>query len=153
MGHYIFVVAGSSIGNESGRTTLIRCAERGVWPLNTRTSHQCALTAGDKILFYVARKGDSERGYIIAKGQLRSGRIMSARVDEMPAWLGFRPTKQYDVPLVNVFFLEKPIHFRRLVSRLSFVKNKEKWGTSLQGGIRRIGSADYDEILRGPSGS
>ena len=148
MAEYIFVVGGSGKNVETGRSILSRRLSEGVWPLNSRTSHQLDLAANDRVLFYVAQKGDSERGHIIAKGQIAGGRVRSRRIDSTPSWLGFAPRSLFDVLIADIAFLEHSIPLKPLVQRLAFVKNKKRWGTALQGGVRRIELVDYNIILR-----
>ena len=150
MAKYIFVLVGTQYGLESARSILRQRAARGTWPLHGRTSNQARLQRGDEVLFYAAGKGDPDRGHIIATGRLASGRVLASTTEATPrSWVGLRQAPQYEVRLEEVSLLQKPVDLRVLVHQLSFVANKDRWGTALQGGIRSIPDRDYVAILRG----
>jgi|ERR1041385_486108 predicted RNA-binding protein len=152
MSKYIFVVKGekpSSRGDRrSARSVLEARFKLGIWPLNLRTPHQQELNAGDEVLFYVAGSGDPDRYHFIARAEVSGPRVRSARRwHELPAWLGTQGPPLYDVPLRSMIRLAQPISIKPLIRQLSFICNKTRWGTSLQGGVRRISNEEFTLIL------
>ena len=155
MATYIFSLRGErEKGNPDKKWARAVLRERlaaGVWPLNKLTPHQRYLAAGDQVLFYVAGGQDPDKYHIIAGAEIAGGRIESVKNnDSLPAWIGSK-TISYGVPLKKAHWLKEPISLRSLVPRLSFIQNKEKWGTALQGGITRIPAEDYGKIMESQS--
>jgi len=83
----------------------------------------------------------------LAIAEIAGSRAASDRRDDgIPAWIG-RSKPLYDVPLRKAKWFEEAISLRALVQSLSFIQNKEGWGTALQGGITRIPAEDFAKIV------
>lgn len=149
---YLFVVSGER-DSASGRRTLAReLLQRrlavGRWPLNARTPHQRDLVPGDEIVFYVAG-ADPERSCFVATGVVTGPRVESERCNDRGAsWIGLARHRLFDVPVSLKTLFAKPLEVAPLIPSLAFVKNKERWGTYFQGGVRRIPRADFERIIR-----
>jgi hypothetical protein len=149
---YLFVVNGerdSMSGHRSpARDVLQRRLADGRWPLNARTPHQRDLAAGDEIVFYVAG-ADPEQSCFVGTGVVTGSRVQSDRTgSNVPSWIGLAESKLFDVPVRLGAFFADPLQAAPLISSLGFVKNKERWGTYFQGGVRRIPRDDFEQIIR-----
>ena len=100
------------------------------WSLYKRTSNRLNIRKGDKILFYLARY---PRRKFVANGVLSSN--VKEEVDE------------FSVGLYKIRLWKIQVPIRPLISSLKFIKDKEKWGRYMQGGIIRISDRDYDFIM------
>jgi hypothetical protein len=56
---------------------------------------------------------------------------------------------EYGIQLTDTDLWDKPKSLSSLVHQLSFIENKEHWGTYFQGGIRDISEQDFRAILEG----
>ena len=147
----MFVLTGSESSPDaprlSAREVLLTRAREGRWPLNLRTPHQRDLKSGDRIVFYVSGSRESDRTAFIGTAEVLGSRLATDRTDpKLPARFLARAVL-YDVPIGNLRLVSEAVSARPLVGRLEFVKNKEKWGTYFQGGVRRIPQSDFDLIV------
>src|SRR5690606_28275571 len=142
MDYYIFTLKPPP-GSES-RAILEARFEDGLWPLNLSTPHQKDLKEGDRILFYVAGSSDPHGYHIVAQGEVAGTRRKSSRKGgDLPDWLGVS-SNLYDVPVRGLKWFYPPVDVKPIVLSLAFIKNKERWGTYFQGGVRRIPEADFN---------
>ena len=44
---------------------------------------------------------------------------------------------------------EEPVSIKKIMKKLTFISNPAKYGTALNGGVRRISEKDYKVILQG----
>ena len=44
---------------------------------------------------------------------------------------------------------EEPVSIKKIMEKLTFITNPAKYGTALNGGVRRISEKDYKVILKG----
>ena len=114
----------------------------GLWGIGNRTANRTSLEAGDKVVFYLTSPAmafagtatisstylsDEERDKLISEDVFLSTKF-GARFHEIDQW-------------------KEPRRIKPLLQHLDFIRNKQKWGTHLQGGIIRISEADYDQII------
>lgn len=147
--HYMFVVSGKG-GKQFARDIVSKRFAEGLWPLNARTPHRSDLAPGDQVLVYAAAgaHSDPDRGCFIAVAEIRAALIESARqIEPVASWIGLRGKPLFDVPLARTTFLSMPLHAQPIVRRLSFVRNKEQWGTYFQGGVRKVPASDFELVL------
>ena len=100
------------------------------WPIYSRTTNRNRIKKGDRILFYLA---GPHRKKIIASSHLGSqirkeGDDFAVALEKIDAW-------------------KKHVPIQPLVGTLEFIKNKEKWGTHMQGGVVYISDKDHDLIV------
>ncbi|MBA7558038.1 hypothetical protein ES705_50827 [subsurface metagenome] len=55
----------------------------------------------------------------------------------------------FRISLDPIYILEKPLKFKKLVGKLEFIKNKDRWNMYLFGvqGIRKLSKNDYNTII------
>lgn len=100
------------------------------WPIYKRTNHRRKIRKGDKILFYLA---GSHRRKIVADGILGSNLKING--------------EEFLIDISKIKLWKRQILLKPLVESLEFVKNKEKWGVFMQGGIVRITDRDFETLL------
>ena len=121
--------------------------EQRFWGLGEKTPNRKSVSRGDKLVFYA---GGGESQVLMGTATLTSDPYVPSaeRLTQVP--LG-EPDKNpdYGVDLDDVELWAVPKPMRDLVPHLSFIQNKDFWGTYLQGGIRSISPADYVVITEG----
>ena len=103
------------------------------WSIGRRTPNKNMLSRGDKILFY--QGGQEDGGKIIASAELASSLECSENSDSF-------------VKLWNFEVWKEPADMKKLIDKLSFIKNKRHWGVYLQGGVVKIARMDYNLITK-----
>jgi hypothetical protein len=107
------------------------------WPIGRRTVYRNLLSKGDRVLLY---QGGEQGKKIVGSADLNSGLIG-------------KPDGICDGVLIsNLDLWKEPVDIKKVVSKLSFVRNPERWGFYFKGGVVRISERDYKEILRRHSG-
>ena len=59
---------------------------------------------------------------------------------------GSEQTFPYRVKLKPIIMFEKPVNFKELVPKLSFIKNKQRWSGALRRAMVEIPEKDYNLI-------
>ena len=99
------------------------------WPIHKRTNHRKKLRKGDKVLIYLA---GPHRQKIVANVVLDSN--ITENGDEL------------SIGISNVNLWKNQILLKPHVESLEFIKNKSKWGVSMQGGVVRITDNDFKTL-------
>ena len=148
MNYWIFVANWWKLANGSwvdSRKNVRARAEVKLWGLGEKTPNRKGLAQGDKVVFYA---GGGESQVFMGTATLTSGsRPLDSRDKQLLA--DTDATAEYVVDLDEVELWAVPKPARGLVPHLSFIQNKEYWGTYLQGGVRSISPADYVVIAEG----
>ncbi len=122
-------------------------AEQRFWGLGEKTPNRKSVSRGDKLVFYA---GGGESQVLMGTATLASDPYVPSaeRLTQVP--LG-EPDKNpdYGVDLDDVELWAMPKPMRELVPHLSFIENKQFWGTYLQGGVRSVTADDYAIITKG----
>lgn len=110
------------------------------------------VNVGDKCLIYIKQRreeGKNEEPVVIGEYQITSEvYVENTRVFDNPKQI--RPQELFPLrmKLKHVGRLGKPVPFKPIVPKLSFIANQKKWGSSLQGrGIINIPKKDYLTIV------
>jgi len=94
------------------------------------------MKAGDKVLFYsskLTQDGEEKYQYFTAVGEIADNRIV-----QVSAGNGFKPFRR------RAFFKRcRNISILPLISELSFIKNKTKWGMPFRFGTLEIPERDF----------
>ena len=124
--------------------------ERNVWGVGERFKSAIQkVKPGDKLIFYVMQTRKNKdiipsriTGIFeaISKPYRDSTKIFKP--------YGSEQTFSYRVKLKPIKILEKPITFKELVPKLSFIKNKQKWTGSLRRAMIEIPEKDYKTITQ-----
>lgn len=91
----------------------------------------------DKILIYIIRLSEIRALYEVVSTFVDSKRLFSGRI------------YPYRVELKLIKKFEEKVNFKDIISKLDFIKNKQKWHGYLFGirGIRKLSLKDFNTIL------
>lgn len=150
MNYWIFVATYWELSDGSwldSRDIVRTRAEQRFWGLGEKTPNRKSVSRGDKLVFYA---GGGESQVLMGTATLASDPYVPSaeRLTQIP--LG-EPDKNpdYGVDLDDVELWAVPKPMRELVPHLSFIENKQFWGTYLQGGVRSVTADDYAIITKG----
>lgn len=143
---YIFVV-GDSLGindkNVSSDYIATYRLEKRAWPLYRHTRNRAAIKTGDEVIIYLAGRMHGSQSFIASAviddicNDVSSCRDNEKLLSEPPyQCLKLRKIKYYHYVSVRPF-----------LDKLSFVKDKSRWGMYFQGGTRKISKHDRDLIF------
>ncbi len=119
-----------------------------VWGLNKNTRFNSSISAGDRLLFYVA-------GNLVGHGCIVAQAYVKGIIPFEETFVKdyYDESKHYsDTPskllkLEKVKYFDKPFNMRDNLAKLSFFKgNWEKWGCYMQGGVKRLNESDYNVV-------
>jgi len=99
------------------------------WPIHKRTNHRKKLRKGDKVLIYLA---GPHRQKIVANA------VLGSDVTENG--------EEFSIVLSKINLWKNQILLKPLVNSLEFIKNKSKWGVSMQGGVVKITDNDFKTL-------
>ena len=132
--HWIFVITEyTDYWRVSFDKILERMKTSKAYPLGYRTPNRTRIVSGDKVIFY--RSGEEGRKF-----------IGSAEVSSVT-----RNSDQYIFGYVHfskIRFWQEPIDLYDILQELSFIKNRRRWQSYFQGGIRKLPEKDYERIFR-----
>jgi len=103
------------------------------WPIGKKTVHRKELCKGDKVLFY---QGGEQGRKIVGTCDLCSG-----LVEDRDGMFDY-------VKVENFEFWKEPVDIKRVLRKLSFVKDPKRWGFNFKGGVVKISEKDYRKILK-----
>ena len=102
------------------------------WPIHLGTNFQKSLKIEDKIVFYQAGKdGQKFLGTATVRSEVKPNR------DKIDYYI--------DIDNINVW--KKQPSIRDIISKLSFILNKNHWGVYFQGGVVKMDEESYSVIL------
>tara|TARA_B110000908_G_scaffold171809_1_gene235993 strand:+ start:2173 stop:2640 length:468 start_codon:yes stop_codon:yes gene_type:complete len=143
---YIFVVTDTEYfsGLKCGAMEVYETrAAKKMWPLYDRTRFRTLVKSGDLCLFYIAGSKINAQS-VVSSAVVTSNVAWTRRfgVVDSESVLTDQPSSVLNLEKINTF--SSPVKVRSVLDDLSFIpKNREKWGTSFQGGVRQISHADY----------
>ena len=124
--------------------------ERNVWGVGERFKGAIQkVKPGDKLIFYVMqtkKNKDTIPSRITGIFEAISEPYRDSTKIFKP--YGSEQTFSYRVKLKPIKTLEKPITFKELVPKLSFIKNKQRWSGALRRAMIEIPEKDYKTITQ-----
>jgi len=102
------------------------------YPLGCRTPNRTRIASGDKVVFY--QSGEDGRKFI--------GSAAISTVAKNPDQFIFGY-----VHFSKIRIWQEPVDIYSILDELSFIKNKRRWQSYFQGGIRKIPRKDCERIL------
>lgn len=97
---------------------------------------------GDKIIYYVTKKSKFVAAVeVVGEYYFSEQRIWD---DPFELW----PHRVKTAPLVYVNSSDDGIYIKDIWDNLSFIKNKVKWGSQVQGSFRNLNEHDYNHIYK-----
>ncbi|MGB1262816.1 MAG: hypothetical protein ACPG52_07910 [Cognaticolwellia sp.] len=115
---------------------------QGKWPIYSGTSFKDKLSVGDKCLIYVGGYRDKCR-HIVASATIDKFENDNTLIDGDDI-LTKVPLKI--LTFKDIEFYLKPVNIKLFIDELSFISNKQYWGTSLQGGCKIMSETDFNLI-------
>ncbi|MFW9889122.1 MAG: hypothetical protein ACFFER_13130 [Candidatus Thorarchaeota archaeon] len=146
MNYWIFTVTNQKIDNKifSARDIYIQRMNDEFWGLGEKTPNRIKIQAQDKIIYYV---GIPERVFAgTATAASPNFKLSAQEIDKYSHNTPVFKT-EYGIKLTDLDIWEVPKFVPDLVDALSFIENKEYWGSYFQGGVRGITKHDYEVIL------
>lgn len=142
MNYYIFIVADVT---KYGKTRLAGetysfLMSKNAWGFGKNTAHRTKIKTGDRVVFYQAG-GNGQKFLGIAI--LASGAYKDPSSKNL-----FLDPETFKIDLKNILIYDNPKPVVFLIDKLSFIKNKNFWGTYFQGGCRKISKEDFERILK-----
>ena len=96
---------------------------------------------GDRVIVYVSKKSVFMAAVEISDKYFYSEkRIWSDQYDLWPHRIHTKPIRYID----NI---KKGVYIKEIWDNLSFIKNKHKWGSQVQGSFRKLSESDFNVIL------
>lgn len=147
MKNWIFVVTNQKVGEEwvLAREIYETRLSDSFWGLSERTPNRRNLEGGDRVVFYVGHPECVFAG----TATLASGSYALTEEDREAFSHGrelFRTN--HGVRLADIENWPDPIPAKELVPALTFIENRQFWGTYFQGGVRGISDDDLVTIVR-----
>ena len=124
--------------------------EKNVWGVGERFKSAIQrVKPGDKLIFYVMQ---TKKNKDIIPSRI-TGIFEAVSEPYKDSTKIFKPygteqTFPYRVKLKPIKIFEKPINFKNLVLKLSFIKNKQRWTGSLRRVMIEISEKDYKTITQ-----
>jgi len=130
--HWIFVITEYSDYHRGNLDYILKKVDsEKTWPIGMKTNYKLRLNGGDKIVFYVSGQNNLK---FIASATLLSGFI---KIDKLYGYVNLD-----EIEIFNEF-----VYIKKLLKKLTFIKNPKYWGLYLQNGIVKISKKDYSLIL------
>ena len=122
--------------------------EKNVWGVGERFKNTIQkVKPGDKLIFYVMQ---TKKNKDIIPSRITGIFEALSEPYRDPTKIfkpyGSEQTFPYRVKLKPIKILEKPINFKNLVPKLSFIKNKQRWSGALRRAMIEIPEKDYQTI-------
>ncbi|HIE15134.1 TPA: EVE domain-containing protein [Candidatus Bathyarchaeota archaeon] len=126
--------------------------KKNIWGVQEKHRNTIGkVKAGDKCLIYVMSKKKDD-GLIPSRIMGAYEVTSTVKVDNSRIFKPPERNKNEVFPLriklkpVKIF--EKPVEFKPLISKLKFIKNKQKWTGHIQGkAMRKIPEEDYELVI------
>lgn len=113
------------------------------WEIYNKTNLRMQLRVGDKVIFYLAGHGKYSQ-HFVGEAVIKEIVLADGAYSEESNTLIYSTLKFEDITIYK-----KPSPIKKILEKLIFVSNPAKYGTALNGGVRRILEVDYLTILKG----
>lgn len=112
------------------------------YPLYFKTPHLSEIKEKDEVVFYIAGNNTNSQTFVASAKIALIDNLTDTVVD---------PDKKRNVvikyiTLQNILIFKEPKKIKSIIDKLSFIKNKKHYGTSLAGGVTKIYQEDFDII-------
>lgn len=143
---YIFVASRVETGSQVAyaRDIAKRLLENHVWLFSDRAPHVQRMTAGDKVLVYLA--GPGERVFIATAVLAEPMREASEREKHYLKDLGLTWFTRA-VTIKDVRWFDNAVEIAPLVPDLAFIGNKKYYGHYLRQAVAKIPGEDYERVV------
>lgn len=151
--YWIIIAATTEVRGATirGIDVFYRMMQAGRWGFGLRTSNAKSVHKGDKVVFYVAHgSGECSHCFVgtarVSKGTHPLGKQEKTLIEEVDIGNGGWPLK---INLDSIHVWVDPVDIRPMIPNLTIVKRPDRWGSYLQGGLKKITEGDYRLITGG----
>ena len=141
MNYWIFVATDTANPDFTAEEAYRNRMGHGLWGIGANTPNKRKLSRGDKVVFYLT----SPAMAFVGTATISSTVLNKSERDKLCTERVFLGAKS-GVKLTYIDVWSEPKEIKPLLEDLHFIKNKERWGTHLQGGIRGISEEDFELI-------
>ena len=107
------------------------------WEIYDKTNLRNQLEEKSKVIFYLAGSGPSSQHFV---GEAMIDKIIYANSSySEEANTMIHSTLHFD----QITNYQEPVSIKKILKKLTFITNPAKYGTALNGGVRRITQKDY----------
>ncbi|MCA9944440.1 MAG: EVE domain-containing protein [Anaerolineales bacterium] len=142
--YYILITSNlkTATGMISAREIIKELLSQEYWLMSDRTRNRRRIKAGDQVLFYAAGLGN---GVFMAQAAVVAAPVpfTPRSPSELITELGYVFPAMYRFQIANPTYFTPPIAAKPLVEKLSFIRNKQRWGGYFQGGSIEIPQEDF----------
>jgi len=133
----------TSDSNKYANEILEQRLKNKVWEIYDKTNLRNQLEEKSKVIFYLAGSGPNAQHFV---GEAIIDKIIYANSSySEEANTMVHSTLHFD----KITNYEGPVSIKKIMKKLTFITNPAKYGTALNGGVRRISEKDYKVILKG----
>ncbi|MCL4437340.1 MAG: EVE domain-containing protein [Thaumarchaeota archaeon] len=118
--------------------------KQNIWLVNSKNVNVRHLSEGDEVVFYLGNRA-GEKGFVGVGILASEPRPLTASETSKYG----SPSSQFDKAVslrdTKIWLQVKPA--AALIPRLSFIKNKQRWGVYFEGGIINLPKPDFELII------
>jgi predicted RNA-binding protein len=127
----------TSDSNKYANEILEQRLKSKVWEIYDKTNLRNQLQEKSKVIFYLAGAGPNSQHFV---GEAMIDKIIYANSSySEEANTMIHSTLHFD----KITKYKIPVSIKKIMKNLKFIKNPAKYGTALNGGVRRISESDY----------
>lgn len=127
----------TSDSNKYANEILEQRLKSKVWEIYDKTNLRNQLQEKSKVIFYLAGAGPNSQHFV---GEAMIDKIIYANSSySEEANTMIHSTLHFD----KITKYKNPVSIKKIMKNLKFIKNPAKYGTALNGGVRRISESDY----------
>ncbi|MBU1276765.1 MAG: DUF1016 family protein [Proteobacteria bacterium] len=148
MSNWIFIVTKQQVAGAwiTAREIFETRIGDAFWGLGERTPNRKSLKAGDRVVFYVGIPGTCFAG----SATLSTASYKLGEQEKLKLSHGKQLyIADFGVKLTDIHIWEQSIPAQNMIDSLSFIENRQYWGTYFQGGIRGISDDDFQVLTAG----
>lgn len=148
MNYWMFIVTQKTVDGELIEADEIlkqRLTDK-FWGLGERTPNRRSLLQGDRVVFYV---GIPHKIFAATATLATSSFTLSEDQKKQYSHGKARYLSDYGVLLENIELWDSPRLVTDLIPNLTFIENKQNWGSYFQGGVRQLPESDFRAIVEG----
>lgn len=133
----------TSDSNKHAEEILAQRLKSKIWEIYDKTNLRNQLEEKSKVIFYLAGSGPNSQHFV---GEAIIDKIVHANS---------KYSEEANTMIHSTLHFEKilnykvPISIKKIMNNLTFITNPAKYGTAINGGVRRISEKDYKIIFKG----
>ena len=143
--YWLFIITEEEVNNKRipGIKIFKTLIKKGVWGLGERTPNRKNIEEGDKIIFYCGGGSGAFSYTFVGTASVKEAPKLKPDREEFIVSGENIANYPYEVKLKNIKIWSHPKPIKHFRDKLSIIKNSDRWGIYLQGGIIRLSKEDY----------